>query len=91
VNYSEVLKLIYKHGKTEGLNFNKAEYRIHLLYEWDTQGRRPWNWDYKNYNRRKEMIGFYFPEDLSNIEQIEDLKIERFKEEERLNAHSNKK
>lgn len=31
----------------------------------------PWNWDYERYNRDKDMIGFFYPEDLENIRQLD--------------------
>ena len=38
----------------------------------------PWQWDFKNYwgsPRKEDMIGFFYPEDIENIKQIEKYKI----------------
>ena len=35
-------------------------------------GIKPWEWDHENYSGdRIDMIGFFYPEDIENIKQIE--------------------
>jgi hypothetical protein len=51
---------------------NPAESRIHHLYQWLNKGIMPWMWDHENYTGdRADMIGFFYPEDIENIKQIE--------------------
>lgn len=52
--------------------FDPEEKRIKTLYERLQLGIKPWEWDYKNYQRDKEMIGFFYPEDLENIKQLDE-------------------
>lgn len=50
----------------------------------------PWMWDYENYGEadNRDMIGFFYPEDLANLNTI-DVMINKFiKEQKRI--HTNK-
>jgi hypothetical protein len=58
--------------------FNRAEARIHYLYQFLEKRVMPWQWDFNNYwgePRKESMIGFFYPEDIENIKQIEKYKI----------------
>jgi hypothetical protein len=38
---------------------------------------KPWEWDWENYTgENADMIGFFYPEDIANIEQIAHYKSE---------------
>lgn len=52
--------------------FDYEDQRIRTLYERMKLGIKPWEWDYENYQKDKEMIGFFYPEDVINIEQLEE-------------------
>ena len=41
-------------------------------------GIKPWEWDYRNYGDADDacMIGFFYQDDLANLEQLEFLKRE---------------
>jgi hypothetical protein len=50
------------------------EYRIVTLYQLLDKGIMPWNWDYYNYTgQNSDMMGFFYPEDLAAIKQIQEL------------------
>jgi hypothetical protein len=54
------------------------EYRIHLVYERYKDGVMPWQWDWENYtDDNKDMIGFFYPEDIEAIEQLKRFERER--------------
>jgi hypothetical protein len=52
--------------------FDPAEKRIKNMYEWLQLGIKPWEWDYENYQKDKEMVGYFYPEDLENIKQLDE-------------------
>ena len=52
--------------------FNNSEKRILFLYQKLKLGIMPWMWDYANYERDPEMKGYFYPEDIINIEQIDE-------------------
>jgi hypothetical protein len=48
------------------------------LYELLEKNIKPWEWDYTSYSgdaRRESMVGFFYPEDIENIKQIDRYKI----------------
>ena len=47
------------------------EIRIRQLYEWLQMGIKPWEWDFERYGNNKDMIGFFYNDDLENIKQID--------------------
>lgn len=48
------------------------EIRIRQLYDWFKIGVMPWMWDYERYSGdNKDMIGFFYNDDLENIKQID--------------------
>lgn len=56
----------------EGL-LNPVENRIHMLYQWlhFKPPIYPWMWDHENYTgKNKDMIGFFYPEDLANLQVL---------------------
>lgn len=51
-----------------------AEYRLVLLhYYLEHKKYFPWMWDYDNYGEEdnKDMVGFFYPEDLANLDIID--------------------
>ena len=50
--------------------FDKEDNRIRQLYEWVQLGIKPWEWDWENYEQDPEMKGYFYPEDIINMEQI---------------------
>ena len=70
VSYSKFLETIYAHGMS-GYDGTKSERRIKFLYE-HLKDMKPWEWDFENYGEdNKDMIGFFYPEDVENIKQLE--------------------
>lgn len=64
------LQAIHQFGHT-GVNPTGAESRINLLYNLLGDNIMPWMWDTDHYmDENKDMYGFFYPEDLSNIIQI---------------------
>jgi hypothetical protein len=54
------------------------EYRIHKLYERLKLNVKPWEWDYEHYSgKNKDMIGFFYPEDIEAIEQLKQFENEK--------------
>ena len=50
------------------------ESRIVKLYQLLDKGIMPWQWDYDNYtDENKDMIGFFYPEDINAVQQIREL------------------
>ena len=50
------------------------EHRIVTLYQRLDKGIMPWMWDYDNYTGdNADMLGFFYPEDLAAIGQIQQL------------------
>ena len=50
------------------------EHRIVLLYQLLDKGIMPWMWDWENYTGiNEDMKGFFYPEDLAAIRQIQEL------------------
>lgn len=67
----ERLYLLYRDGREVMLN--RQEYRIHMIFQYLNFNPPiyPWQWDYENYSgKNKDMIGFYYPEDLPVIMQL---------------------
>ncbi|HTH22148.1 MAG TPA: hypothetical protein VL854_08020 [Nitrososphaeraceae archaeon] len=60
----------YKH---EQVIFNDMEARINLLYVLLAKNIMPWMWDHEHYDNEynSDMIGFFYPEDLYAILQIQ--------------------
>ena len=53
------------------------ESRIVKLYQLLEKDIMPWMWDYDNYSGdRQDMIGFFYPEDVNAIIQIQQLESE---------------
>lgn len=51
--------------------FNEAEDRILFLDDMLEIGVKPWEWDHKRYGEKnKDMIGFFYNDDLQNIRQL---------------------
>jgi hypothetical protein len=75
VIHSKALEALHEWRQSAYLN--SAESRIHHLYEWLKRGIKPWEWDHDNYADRPEAIGFFFPEDIENIKQIDYMEITR--------------
>jgi len=45
---------------------------MHNLYDLWQKGIMPWQWDWENYSgKNKDMVGFFYSEDLENILQIQ--------------------
>ena len=69
---NEALYEIFENGK-QGL-CTPMESRIVLLYQLLDKDIMPWNWDYDNYTGiNADMVGFFYPEDLAAIQQIQQL------------------
>ena len=50
------------------------EARIVKLYQLLDKDIMPWQWDYDNYtDDNKDMVGFFYPEDINAIIQIREL------------------
>ena len=50
--------------------------RLHFLYEWLQKGIKPWEWDHDNYYgspEKEEMYGRFYPEDIENIRQLDQM------------------
>jgi hypothetical protein len=63
--------------------FNEAEWRAKLIYDRLQLGIKPWEWDQEHYSGEyADMIGFFYPEDIANIEMID-------KMEKQYRAHHN--
>lgn len=90
MKYSGNLRAIYEYGKSGILN--SAESRIHHLYQFLDKDIMPWMWDHENYSLGNEdMIGFFYPEDIENIKQIDDYVNEfKLKEMKKMQSNSNK-
>ncbi len=69
VRTSKAFKSYYMGMKTF---FDSEDQRIRTLYKRLQLGIMPWAWDYKNYQRDPEMIGFFYPEDVDNLEALEE-------------------
>jgi len=69
VTDSKAFKSWYGHMVTY---FDKEDKRIRFLYEKLKLGIKPWEWDYENYSKDPEMKGYFYPEDIINIEQIDE-------------------
>jgi hypothetical protein len=68
--YSKYLEAIYLHGQTAH-DGNTAEKRMFFLYQ-HKQDMPPWTWDYDHYAEdNKDMVGFFYKEDLENINIID--------------------
>jgi hypothetical protein len=81
---SKGLQAIYEYDQKAYLN--PCEDRIHRLYQWLQMGVKPWEWDHEHYsNGHESYIGFFFPEDIENMKQIEQFKVERILRESRGN------
>jgi hypothetical protein len=52
--------------------FDEEDRRIKNLYNRLQLGIKPWEWDIDNYGRDPEMVGYFYPEDILNIEQIDE-------------------
>lgn len=54
---------------------NSAERRIiYLHYYLEQKKYFPWMWDYENYSGdNADMVGFFYPEDFANLQQIENM------------------
>jgi hypothetical protein len=51
---------------------------MYHLYELLEKNIMPWQWDFQSYTGTPEkvaMVGFFYPEDIENIKQIERYKI----------------
>jgi len=71
VTYSQAFKAYYRGFQTF---FNPAEHRAKLVYERLQLGIKPWEWDHEHYSGEyADMIGFFYDEDLANIEMIDRL------------------
>ena len=58
--------------------FSTAEQRIKRLYDWLQLGIKPWEWDYERYSGdKKEMVGFFYNDDLENIKDLDQFEKER--------------
>ena len=56
------------------------EIRIRQLYEWLQLGIKPWEWDFERYGGdNKDMVGFFYNDDLKNIEQLDEFERKRKK------------
>ena len=56
------------------------EHRIVTLYQRLDKNIMPWNWDYEHYTGdNADMLGFFYPEDLAAIGQIQALESSRSK------------
>ena len=54
--------------------YNAAEYRAKLVYDRLQLGIKPWEWDHEHYTGEyKDMVGFFYEEDIANIEMIDRL------------------
>lgn len=69
VKDSKAFKSWYGHFETF---FDKEDRRIKQLYEWLQLGIKPWEWDHENYERDPEMKGYFYAEDLINIQQLDE-------------------
>jgi len=57
--------------------FNNCEWRAKKIFDEDKAGHPPWTWDWENYSGENEfMVGFYYEEDLNNINQQKALEAE---------------
>ena len=54
---------------------NNAERRIvYLHYYLEEKKYFPWMWDWENYSgENADMVGFFYPEDFANLQQIENM------------------
>ena len=49
-----------------------------MVYERYKDGVMPWQWDYENYSGdNKDMVGFFYPEDIEAIEQLKQFEAEK--------------
>jgi len=77
---NDALLAYYQYGRTA--LFNKMEARICLLYNFLEKQIMPWQWDYDRYmDNNADMIGFFYPEDLAAILQIQGFESERRRRE----------
>ena len=52
--------------------FDYEDQRIRTLHRYLKLGIKPWEWDYENYQRDPEMIGYFYPEDILNLEALDE-------------------
>ena len=75
MNLSKAFEAYYLDG--DRAFFNKCENRMRLLEERLEMGIFPWMWDWEHYSGENEnMIGFFYAEDIANLEQIDHYKRE---------------
>jgi hypothetical protein len=66
------LYALFRDGRQE-VSLNRQQYRAYQLVLWLSfePPIYPWQWDWDNYSGdNKDMIGFYYPEDLPVIMQL---------------------
>lgn len=74
MTYSKAFKSYYQGFQAF---FNLAEWRAKMVYERLQLNIKPWEWDHENYTGdNADMYGFFYPEDIANIEQIDRLEAE---------------